>query len=124
MRRLSPLVASVAVAVMATNVSAHAPSVVETASTSPDDAVVLDDPTLSRAIGATIDQPGEIDWYRMDLAAGAPLVVGMTAPCAQVAVASLSHVAFPNYVDLSKYSMDEAVARFGKMLIQLTRPWR
>jgi hypothetical protein len=60
--------------------AAHAPSVLETTATSPDAPVVLDDPTLSRAIGATIDRPGEIDWYRLDLLAGDPLVVGMTAP--------------------------------------------
>jgi len=44
--------------------------------------------------------------------------------CAQVAVQSMEHVAFPHYVDLSRYGMDEAVARFGKMLMQLTTSWR
>jgi hypothetical protein len=69
-------------------VAAHAPSVVDTASSTPDDAVVLEDPTLSRAIGATLAQPGETDWYRMDLSAGDPLVVGMTAPDTHGAVAA------------------------------------
>jgi hypothetical protein len=58
----------------------HAPSVSRDENTSPDAAVVLDDPTLSRAIGATIAAAGEVDWYRMELRAGDPLVVGMTAP--------------------------------------------
>ncbi len=61
-------------------VAGHSPSVIDEQHTSPDTAVVLDDPTLSRAIGATIAAPGEVDWYRMDLHAGDPLVVGMTAP--------------------------------------------
>ena len=52
----------------------------ETTGTTPDSAVILDDPTLSRAIGATIDRPRENDWYRMDMTAGDPLVIGMTAP--------------------------------------------
>jgi hypothetical protein len=33
-------------------------------------------------------------------------------------------VAFPHYVDLSRYGMDEAVARFGNLLMQLTTGWR
>jgi hypothetical protein len=61
-------------------VAAHSPSVSRDQNTAPDTAVVLGDPTLSRAIGATIAHPGEVDWYRMDLKAGDPLVVGMTAP--------------------------------------------
>ena len=69
-------------------VSAHAPSVSDVTGTSPAEAVVLEDPTLSRAIGATLAAPGEIDWYRMDLEAGDPLVVGMTAPDASGAVAA------------------------------------
>jgi hypothetical protein len=44
--------------------------------------------------------------------------------CAQVAVAALGAVAFPHYVDVSRYSMDEAVARFGNLLLRLTTPWR
>jgi len=59
---------------------AHAPSVSRGDNASPGTAMVLDDPTLSRAIGATIATAGEVDWYRMELRAGDPLVVGMTAP--------------------------------------------
>lgn len=44
--------------------------------------------------------------------------------CAQVAVQSLDQIAFPHFVDLSRYSLEEAVVRFGKMLIQLTAAWR
>ncbi len=61
-------------------VAAHSPSVIDDQHPSPDTAVILDDPTLSRAIGATIAAPGEVDWFRMDLHAGDPIVVGMTAP--------------------------------------------
>ncbi len=79
-----PPLATVAVAIAAVllpaSAAAHAPSVLTDQSGSPDEAIVLDDPTLSRAIGATLEVPGEIDWYRLDLAAGDPLVVGMTAP--------------------------------------------
>ena len=44
--------------------------------------------------------------------------------CAQVAVERIEQIAFPHYVDLSRYTLDEAVARFGNLLIQLTREWR
>jgi hypothetical protein len=44
--------------------------------------------------------------------------------CVQVAVDSLEQVAFPNYVDLSRYSLQEAVARFVKLLMDLTKAWR
>jgi len=44
--------------------------------------------------------------------------------CVQVAVEPLDEIAFPHYVDLSRYSLNEAVARFGKMIIRLTRDWR
>jgi HEAT repeat protein len=44
--------------------------------------------------------------------------------CAQVAVESLDQIAFPHYVDLSAYSLDEAVGHFGKLLIRLTSSWR
>jgi nitric oxide reductase activation protein len=44
--------------------------------------------------------------------------------CAQVAVAEIEDIAFPHYVDLSQYSFDEAVTRFGKLLMKLTVPWR
>jgi hypothetical protein len=67
---------------------AHAPSVTNETASSPDEAIVLEDPTLSRTIGALLSTPGEIDWYRMDLQAGDPLVVGMTAPDAEGAVAA------------------------------------
>jgi hypothetical protein len=40
--------------------------------------------------------------------------------CAQVAVAPLAHVAFPQYIDVSRYTLDQAVARFGRLLMQLT----
>ena len=60
--------------------AAHAPEVSDAAASTPQAAIVLEDPTLSRAIGATISEPGEVDWYRLDLEAGDPLVVGMTAP--------------------------------------------
>ena len=54
--------------------------VMEPGNESPATAFVLEDPTLSRAIGATLDAPGEVDWYRMDLRAGDALVVEVTAP--------------------------------------------
>ena len=44
--------------------------------------------------------------------------------CAQVAVDQVEEVAFPNYVDLSAFRFEEAVARFGRLLIQLTVGWR
>jgi len=72
--------ASLLLAVAAAPVEAHAPMVVEPGNESPGTAFVLDDPTLSRAIGATLDEPGEVDWYRMDLRAGDALVVEVTAP--------------------------------------------
>ena len=68
-------------------VSAHAPSVAS-GNELPATAQVLEDPTLSRAIGATIASPGEVDWYRMDLGAGDPLVVEMTAPDAAGGIAA------------------------------------
>jgi hypothetical protein len=71
-----------------TTAAAHSPSVSGVEASSPQDAVVLSDPTLSRAIGATLQTPGEVDWYRLDLQAGDPLVVGMTAPAAAGAVAA------------------------------------
>ncbi len=88
MRRLSIAASLLAVAILPATSVAHSPSVIETDTASPADAIVLEDPTLSRAIGATIDQPGEIDWYRMDLQAGDPLIVGMTAPAAPGALAA------------------------------------
>lgn len=67
-------------AVTVAPVAAHAPMVVVPGNESPATAFVLDDPTLSRAIGATLDAPGEVDWYRMELRAGDALVVDVTAP--------------------------------------------
>jgi hypothetical protein len=69
-------------------VAAHAPMVVEPGNESPSTAFVLEDPTLSRAIGATLDAPGEVDWYRMDLRAGDALVVEVTAPDADGGIAT------------------------------------
>lgn len=88
MRRPSILAGLLAMALVPSAVSAHSPSVSEAAGRSPQDAFVLEDPTLSRALGATLGEPGEVDWYRMDLAAGDPLVVGMTAPDASGALAA------------------------------------
>ena len=42
---------------------------------------------------------------------------------AQVAVESLPQEAFPVHVDLSALSMEEAVARFGRLLMALTAAW-
>ena len=69
-------------------VAAHSPSVTGAQGSTPAEAVVLEDATLSRALGATIGEPGEVDWYRLDLEAGEPLLVGMTAPDAEGAVAA------------------------------------
>jgi HEAT repeat protein len=44
--------------------------------------------------------------------------------CAQVAVESMEQIAFPHFVDLSQYSLDEAVSRFGGMIMRLTAEWR
>jgi len=66
--------------VVSSAVAAHSPSVSRDEPSTPSQAVVLDDPTLSRALGAMISRPGEVDWYRMDLLAGDPIVLGMTAP--------------------------------------------
>lgn len=43
--------------------------------------------------------------------------------CAQIAVEELEHITFPHFLDLSRYSMNEAVARFGKLLRQLSAYW-
>lgn len=87
MQRRIPLIV-LAVALLPAGAVAHEPSVLEDQSSSPAEAVVLDDPTLSRAIGATIETPGEVDWYRLDLQAGDPLVVGLTAPDAAGGIAT------------------------------------
>lgn len=91
----APLAAILLAGVVAVPVAAHAPSVVDLAQGTPDVALVLEDPTLSRAIGSTIAVPGEVDWYRMDLRAGDPLVVGMTAPDAVGAIAASFILAGP-----------------------------
>jgi hypothetical protein len=44
--------------------------------------------------------------------------------CAQVAVANIEEIAFPHHLDLSRYALDEAVARFGGLLMKLTSGWR
>lgn len=95
------------VALVPATVTAHAPSVIETSTASPEDAVVLEDPTLSRAIGATIDVPGEVDWYRMDLRAGDPIVAGTTAPDAAGAIATTFTLLGPGLPEVS--SADPAV---------------
>jgi Mg-chelatase subunit ChlD len=44
--------------------------------------------------------------------------------CVQAAVDEIDHDCFPRFVDLGELPMDEAVARFGKMLIEMTLGWR
>lgn len=44
--------------------------------------------------------------------------------CAQVAVAPLAEICFPHYLDLSQHSLDEAVSRFGRLIMKLTTSWR
>ena len=78
--RVGIAASSLLLALAVTPVAAHAPMVVEPGNESPATAFVLEDPTLSRAIGATLDAPGEVDWYRMELRAGDALVVEVTAP--------------------------------------------
>lgn len=41
--------------------------------------------------------------------------------CAQVAVSPLPAIAFPHFVDLSSCQPDEAVDRFGRLLVELSR---
>ena len=43
--------------------------------------------------------------------------------CVQVAVDQVAAECFPRLVDLSRYPLDEAVSRFGSLLMQLTRRW-
>jgi hypothetical protein len=111
MRYLSPIGVTLALAMLPVAVTAHAPSVAETSTATPQDAIVLDDPTLSRAIGATIDRPGEVDWYRLDLSAGDPLVVGMTAPDTHGAVAATFTLLGPGLPDADVAG--EAAARLA-----------
>lgn len=60
--------------------SAHAPLVVEGGNETSATAYVLENPTRSLALGSTIREIGERDWYRMEMAAGDQLVVEMTRP--------------------------------------------
>jgi hypothetical protein len=85
---LALLLAAFAVIVAPAPVSAHAPSVVRSGNESPATAHVIEDPALSRAIGATLGGPGETDWYRMDLRAGDAIVVEVTAPDAVGGIAT------------------------------------
>lgn len=99
--RSSLTVVAVAMLLLPVSAVAHAPSVIDEAAPTADEAIVLEDPTLSRAIGAVLSEPGEIDWYRMDLQAGDPLVVGMTAPDATGAVAATFTLLGPGLPDAS-----------------------
>jgi hypothetical protein len=82
------LAAASILTLISTAAVAHSPSVTYAEASTPEQAIVLEDPTLSRALGSVLSAPGEIDWFRMDLRAGDPLVVGMTAPDANGAVAA------------------------------------
>jgi hypothetical protein len=95
-------VAALAMLMLPASATAHAPSVTDQTASSPDEPIVLEDPTLSRAIGAVLSEPGEIDWYRMDLEAGDPLVVGMTAPDATGAVAATFVLLGPGLPDVTQ----------------------
>jgi len=44
--------------------------------------------------------------------------------CVQAAVEAIEEPAFPHYVDLSNYPFEEAVARFGALVMRLTQGWR
>ena len=57
MRHRAPFAAALAAMLLPVGSAAHAPSVLTEQTGSPDEAVVLDDPTLSRAIGATLEAP-------------------------------------------------------------------
>jgi hypothetical protein len=94
--------AAIACLILPTTAAAHAPSVSRVEPSTADTAIVLEDPTLSRAIGATIAIPGEVDWYRMDLRAGDPLVVGMTAPDATGTLAATYVLVGPGLPDAAK----------------------
>jgi len=85
---LALLLAALAIVLAAAPVAAHAPSVVQPGNESPATAHVIEDPGLSRAIGATLGRPGEADWYRMDLRAGDAIVVEVTAPDAVGGIAT------------------------------------
>jgi len=85
---LALLLAAFGVIAAPAPVAAHAPSVVQPGNESPATAHVIEDPGLSRAIGATLGGPGETDWYRMDLRAGDAIVVEVTAPDAVGGIAT------------------------------------
>jgi len=108
MQPRAPLAAVLTAMLLPMGVAAHAPSVLSDQTGSPDEAVVLDDPTLSRAIGATLEAPGEIDWYRMDLLAGDPLVVGMTAPDARGGVPATFTLLGPGLPDATEAGPEAA----------------
>jgi hypothetical protein len=112
--RLRTLLAtSLSLAVLPGAAAAHSPSVTYAEPSSPDAAIVLEDPTLSRALGAVLSVPGETDWYRMDLQAGDPLVVGMTAPDASGAVAATFTLLGPGLPDLDP--TDERTRGFAEL---------
>ncbi len=93
--------------IAAAPVAAHAPAVVGPGNESPATAHALEDPTLSRALGATLDTAGEVDWYRMDLRAGDALVVAVTAPDAAGGIATSFTVLGPG---LDAPSTEDAAA--------------
>ncbi len=105
--------ASLLLVVAAAPVEAHAPMVVEPGNESPATAFALEDPTLSRAIGATLDAPGEVDWYRMDLRAGDALVVEVTAPDAAGGIATSFAVLGPGLPTPSSEEMAELATAAG-----------
>ncbi len=96
---------------------AHAPLVVDGGNEDPATAFVLDDPAKSLALGSTLVQPGETDWYRMELAAGDPLVVAITAPDADGGTATDVTVIGPGLppVDASTAELAAAVAGEGAL---------
>jgi hypothetical protein len=108
-RRVTPQIVALSSALLASAVFrpliptaavAHSPSVTYAEASTPDQAIVLEDPTLSRALGSVLREPGEIDWYRMDLQAGDALVVGITAPDASGAVAATFTLLGPGLPDV------------------------
>ena len=97
-------------ATLAGPASAHSPSVVAPGNETPETAHLLEDPTLSRAIGATLGAPGEIDWYRMELRSGDALVVEVTAPDATGGIATSFTVLGPQ-LPVPAGDRDAAMAR-------------
>jgi hypothetical protein len=96
---------------------AHAPLVVEGGNEDPAAAFVLEDPAKSLALGSTLVRPGETDWYRMDLEAGDPLVVAVTAPDAEGGIATDVIVIGPGLPppDTSLAALTGAVAGEGAL---------